>query len=156
MMPLALPPWEIPYTRISVGPSSAFPNGGRIYRPVVNILIERAPHGLFRCRARLDTGADGCMFPLSFAGALGLSLERMDRADTLGVTGSGVAYYTDLRIFVVVVDGGLLPITARAGFTEGMNALGEGILGHQGFFDSCTVTFNVSRGTFTIDPRGTD
>ncbi len=100
--------------------------------------------------ACLDTGADHCVFPLSFTQQLGLDPARMPMARTGGVTGSGDVYYSDVRISIPLGDQAFA-FVARAGFTAGVDALGMGLLGQAGFFDRCVVAFDRARETFTID-----
>lgn len=38
-----------------------------------------------------------------------------------------------------------------AGFTEGLDAQGIGLLGQSGFFDQYSVLFDQARGVFTIN-----
>jgi hypothetical protein len=40
---------------------------------------------------------------------------------------------------------------SRAGFTEGLESVGLGLLGQTGFFDQFTVTFNHRAGVFHVE-----
>ena len=123
-------------------------------RPLVRmrLLTPDSSRGVV-CTACLDTGTDRCVFPLSFARQLGLDPAQMLKAETRGATGSGDVYYSDVRI-LIPLGGHVFALAVRAGFMEGLDALGMGLLGQTGFFDRFRVTFDRPRGTFTIhDPR---
>ena len=104
------------------------------------------------CAACLDTGADHCVFPLTFAHRLGLDPAQMPRAETGGVTGRGDVYFSDARILIPLQEH-VFKVTARIGFMAGLDALGMGLLGQTGFFDRCTVAFDRARETFSIGIR---
>ena len=101
----------------------------------------------------LDTGADRCTFPLSFANRLRLNPTAMPQEVTLGATGRGDVYFADVRISIPFALAGRsynLEVSTRAGFTAGMDAQGIGLLGQLGFFDKHSVMFNQRQNAFTI------
>ena len=66
---------------------------------------------------------------------------------TSGVGSAGnVTFYEEIEIAV-----GMRVALARAGFTEGLEAIGLGLLGQAGFFDQFTVTFDHRAGVFHIE-----
>jgi hypothetical protein len=96
----------------------------------------------------LDTGADGCLFPLKLARLLHLDIERMPRATNRGVgSQSNLTYYTGVAIDL----GNGIAFTAYAGFTEGLDAMGLGLLGQAGFFEQFNVEFRHSEKVFIIE-----
>ena len=141
------------YTAIPIVPSEAFPNGQTAYRPLVRARVVAPASGSFlRCLVLADTGADHCIFPLSFASAIGLDQLQMKMQNTTGVGNTGNAtYYEDIRIEIPLARGMTLTFTTTAGFTAGMDQLGIGLLGQTGFFETFPTTFNHKARIFTID-----
>lgn len=45
----------------------------------------------------------------------------------------------------------MINLEILAGFTEGLDAQGIGLLGQSGFFDQYSVLFDQARGVFTIN-----
>ena len=77
----------------------------------------------------------------------------MPTAVTRGVTGEGRIHYADVDISIRFRLGTritTLRTQTRAGFMEGMDAQGIGLLGQIGFFDKYSVTFNQHRDEFKI------
>jgi hypothetical protein len=103
------------------------------YRPMVDVLL-LAPNGEAVERAALaDSGADFCLFPLSTAKMLGLPIENLPTAITVGVgNASNVTYFDYLTIDL----GNGIIFTTQVGFTEGMSRVGFGLLGQQGFLEN--------------------
>ena len=64
-----------------------------------------------------------------------------------GVAGAGTGYAADVRLIVVRARHGW-PI--RAVFSEGVNAVGVVLLGQNGFFDHCEITFRRKAKEFRI------
>jgi hypothetical protein len=115
------------------------------------IIAPSAGHVL-KCMVLTDTGADHCIFPLSFAAALGFDQLNMKMHNTTGVGNTGNAtYYETVRIEIPVAVGMTITFTARAGFTAGMENLGIGLLGQTGFFEAFPTSFNHQAKTFTIE-----
>ena len=149
-------------------PTPPFPNGATAYRPIVVTRLTVASTGktLF-CFSLPDSGADQCVFPSSFAIALGLDPLQMKQQITGGVGNSGnVTYYDNLRIEIGFmqantaqgqVPGGNMAFVpkvsfdAYAGFTNGLEAQGIGLLGQSGFFENFGVTFDHKNRVFHID-----
>jgi hypothetical protein len=107
-----------------------------------------------------DSGADQCVFPVSFAIALGLDPLTMKQQITGGVGNSGnVTYYEDLTIEVGQFTNASgapsfqvqLSFQTYAGFTVGLDAQGLGLLGQCGFFENYHVTFEHKSRQFHID-----
>ena len=105
------------------------------------------------CFVCLDTGADHCVFPLSFAPALGLDPLKM-KMHMIGGVGSlaNATYYETLTVNIHILNGKTMSFTTLAGFTDGLEAQGIGLLGQGGFFETFPVTFNHKGGNFTIHP----
>ncbi len=60
---------------------------------------------------------------------------------------SNVTYYDTLTINL----GSGIVFPAYVGFTQGMDAIGLGLLGQDGFFDKYNVEFRNAEGIFTIE-----
>ena len=99
----------------------------------------------------LDSGADACVLPLNLATTLGLDVLRLPKAFTNGVgSQANVTYYDKLNFDL----GSGIVFSAYVGFTQGMDAIGLGLLGQDGFFDQYHVEFRHSQGTFTVEDAG--
>jgi hypothetical protein len=94
-----------------------------------------------------DSGADACLFPLRLAKSLGLDVLQMPQ----GVTGGlGTSTNTTYRAQITVDLGSGIEFAAYAGFTQGMDRMGLGLLGQLDFFDHFRVEFLLSQRIFTI------
>src|SRR5271157_6381471 len=115
----------LPYSEIPIAPSPPFPDGQLVLRPLMLVLLTAANGNTFRCLAWADSGADCCVFPLSFATAMELNPLDMGQNLTGGVGSSGnVTYYDNLMIDL----GEGLKFQTYAGFTSGLEAQGLGLL----------------------------
>jgi hypothetical protein len=95
-----------------------------------------------------DTGADACLFPMSLAFMLKLDVLRLPKEMTGGVgSRANLTYYDNLTIDM----GHGIVFTAYAGFTQGMDAVGLGLLGQSGFFDAYNVEFRHCDMVFIIE-----
>jgi|SRR5271166_422344 len=136
------------YSETPIAPSAPFPNGQIVLRPLMLALLAAANGNTFRCVVWADSGADCCVFPLSFAIAMGLNPLEMRQNLTGGVGSSGnVTYYDDLTIDL----GEGLKFHTYAGFTSGLEAQGLGLLGQRGFFENYNVIFEHRNRQFHID-----
>jgi len=84
---------------------------------------------------------------MSFAHHLGFNPIGVVPVMTSGVGDAGVPMY----YWSITIDIGPTQIDAVAGFTEGMNSKGCGLLGQFGFFDRFKVHFDLPNGLFWID-----
>jgi hypothetical protein len=118
------------------------------HRPLLPATIAAANGESLRCMALPDSGADACLFPLSLALLLKIDVLKLPKAFTGGVGGqSNVTYYDTLSIDL----GNGIAFTAYVGFTQGMDAVGFGLLGQAGFFDAHNVEFLHKQKIFTIE-----
>jgi len=137
-----------PYIGIPIPPTAPFPNGQVAYRPWLIALLRASNGNVLRCIVLPDSGADQCVFPLSFAIAMQLDPLQLKQQLTGGVGNTGnITYYDHLT---VAIEGGPT-FTAYAGFTEGLQAQGIGLLGQSGFFEKHVVTFDHAAREFHID-----
>jgi len=137
------------YTQVTIPPSAPFPNGLVVNRPyMIARLSVPSTQKHLTCIVWPDSGADHCVFPISFALALGLDLLKMPRQVTGGVGNTGnVTYYetVDIDLGIGVV------LNPLVGFTAGMDAQGIGLLGQAGFFEHFRVEFDHANTAFHID-----
>ena len=95
-----------------------------------------------------DSGADDCLFPLSLAIMLKLDVLQLPKAMTGGVgSQTNTTYYDNLTIDM----GNGIVFAAYAGFTQGMDSVGLGLLGQSGFFDTYIVEFRHCDKIFTVE-----
>ena len=101
-----------------------------------------------RIVALLHSGADHCVFPATFAGALGIDLLKLPKQMTGGVGSSAnPTSYTDLEVTL----GPGISFKSYVGFTPAMDAQGIGLLGQYGFFDYYNVHFKKKDSKFTLE-----
>ncbi len=137
-----------PYFNFQIPPSRPFPNGQTLKKPMAFATLMASNGESLRCMVLLDTGADSCLFPLALAIALKIDVLSLPSTLTGGVgSSSNVTYYDKIRIDL----GNGIMFMAYAGFTEGMNSHGIGLLGQEGFFDTYDVVFSRAKGTATIE-----
>jgi len=133
-------------------PSPPYPAGyglleGHVaYRPVVvvHLVVEQRR---IRCLSIIDSGADHCVFPLSFALRLGFNPIGETPVMTGGVGSAGIPMY----YWKIAIDLGLAQTEVTAGFTEDMDSKGYGLLGQHGFFDRFRVQFDLPNKAFWIE-----
>lgn len=107
-----------------------------------------ATGGAIRCAVWLDSGADSCAFPISFAALLGLDVLKLPMALTAGVGSSlNNTYYAWLDIDL----GRGIRFRSFAGFTDGLEKHGIGLLGQEGFFEFYNVRLSHKERKFTIE-----
>jgi hypothetical protein len=136
-----MPVYPVPYGFFPIPPSPAFPQGRIAARPLLALSLIYGGARI-SCYAIVDSGADQCAFPLSFALALGINPFIGPSEPSCGLGSSGVQVY----FWDVVIDlQGVTQFPARVGFTEGLNQWGIGLLGQDGFFNRFRLTFSLNR-----------
>jgi len=148
-----------PYIPFPLAASEPFPNGQTVYRPWVYTRLTAANGSTLNCFADVDSGADSCVFPTSFAIALGLDPLQMKKQMTGGVGNAGnVTHYADVAIELGSIDaqGAItfdpqLKFNAYVGFTVGLEAQGIGLLGECGFFENFLVSFDHKSHIFHVE-----
>jgi hypothetical protein len=121
-----------------------------IRRPMIKIRVI-GPAGADELMGLADTGSDDTLLPDLLIGPLGVAIRPGDQALVVDINGgrSLVRYGTvDLEI---PAPGGAYRWSARVGFHAGFNTT----LGHVGFFDHFTATFNGRSRHITLTPNGT-
>lgn len=119
---------------------------------MVQVDLSTAMGVKFSCLACLDTGSDYCLFPKQFAKPIGLDTLTMEKRWICGVGGIPArAYFAKITTDIVLPGGECISVPMRAGFTDGLDTVGFGLLGHHDFFDAFVVTFNGTKRAFTIE-----
>ena len=139
--------YKIPFTAFAYPPDPSFPRGHTAKRPFLRVDL-RNGNSRLPCYVMVDSGADHCTFPLSFALQLGLDPLSKRASATSGVGYEFVpTFYWPIRIEFP----GVREFDVYAGFTSGLDHVGVGLLGQCGFFDRVDVVFHHREGTFSID-----
>jgi hypothetical protein len=137
-----------PYVAISLPPNQAYPQGATVFRPVTFATLTATNGQSIRCTVLPDSGADACLFPLSLAILLKLDVLNSPKALTGGVgSQANLTYYDTITIDL----GAGISFSAYAGFTQGMDPIGLGLLGQAGFFEKRRVEFLHAKKVFTIE-----
>jgi hypothetical protein len=134
------------YSAASVCPSGAFPARTSTLRPYLAINLLTATKS-FACYALIDSGADDCIFPASFAAQLGIDY-LTGRHYPFGGVGKKDqdAYFFDVEMDIV----GIIRYQLAIGFTTSLEQNGHGLLGQNGFFDRFSLGFHHPRGVFAL------
>jgi predicted aspartyl protease len=124
---------------------------GTLRRPQFLVEIHHPPTGkMLKTWGLIDTGADECVLPASFAEILGIELDK-GMAMATGTAG-GVANRYMHRVSLRT-DGKLQGIRfpdAEIGFMDGLNAA---LLGVKTFLAFFTLIIECERETFTLTPN---
>ena len=137
-----------PYVAIPLPADEAHPHGFVAHRPLAVATVTASNGESTRCMVMPDSGADACLFPLSLAILLKLDILRLPKALTGGVGGNANTTYYD----TITADlGNGIAFSAYAGFTLGLEQMGLGLLGQDGFFGQYRVEFLMMRNVFTIE-----
>jgi hypothetical protein len=143
-----MPKIVYPYTQFQIPPSAPYPAGQLAWRPMAIATLTTPGGESLRCLVCIDTGADACIFPLAIAIALKIDVLSLPKTMTAGVgSSSNVTYYANMTVDI----GNGISFPVYAGFTEGMNASGLGLLGQADFFSIYDVHFSHKKRVFTID-----
>jgi hypothetical protein len=120
-----------------------------VHRPMIPLRVI-GPTGEDDFLALADTGADDTLLPDFLIKSLGVIIAPGDQALIVGIDGGrSVVRYGTLDLELPGPGGGYR-WSARAGFHANFNA----ILGHTGFFEHVTATFNGQRRHITLTPNG--
>lgn len=125
---------SFPYVRFPAIPSPTFPNRTFVDRPALETMIEY--NGVVFPRlffSIIDSGADSCVFPSAFGKQIGIDIKSGPSESTTGVTGPGDAFYHSVKVYVRI-QGNMYEFDCYAGFMDGLDQVGIGLLGHHGFF----------------------
>lgn len=120
-----------------------------IYRPMIKVRAHGST-GAKEMSGLVDTGADDTLLPDAFAGILGLVLDPKDHAIITGLGGGlTVVRYGTVNLEIPGAGGGYR-WSARVGF----HASPKIVLGHGGFLEYFTASFNGRNRHVTLTPNG--
>jgi hypothetical protein len=122
------------YTRFLALPSPAFPNRTYVDRPVLATKIDFGGIVSPQFYSIIDSGADSCVFPSVIGQQIGIDIYSGRAEVSIGAAGGGSAYYHSIQVHVRLQQQ-WVKFNCYAGFLDGLNQLGFGLLGHHGFFD---------------------
>ena len=143
-MPIA----TFPYVALPLPTNEVHPKGSIAHRPLAFATVTASNGESTRCIVMPDSGADACLFPLSLAILLKLDVLKLPKSLTGGVgTNANTTYYDTITIDL----GNGIAFSAYTGFTQGMDLMGLGLLGQDGFFEHYRVEFLLSKKVFTIE-----
>jgi len=143
---------DFPYTTLPLGPSSAFPHQAELKRPVIDILLRNGKKAV-STRALIDSGADHCIFPASFAKPLGITLPNHRFMRFSGTSNfSQTAYFDTIQVAIWNSNRNEEPILfdLYAGFCDSVEHVGLGILGQEGFFSRFKVILDHPNNIISI------
>src|ERR1035438_7468096 len=122
--------YTIPYSIFPCGADPSFPTGHTAKRPALQLDLLNGSKRLSGF-AIIDSGADHCIFPLSFATQLGLDPLAMKGSSVAGLGGVSNTLYWPVRL---EFPGTTLQLDVYAGFSASMDAIGAGfgLLGQRG------------------------
>jgi hypothetical protein len=144
-----MPKVSFAYTPVELSASEPYPHGITMYRPLMMATVTASNGKALQWLVMPDSGADACLFPMSLAVLLKLNIPSLPKTLTGGVGSSANVTYYD-TISINLQNG--IEFKAFVGFTEGMDGVGFGLLGQDGFFDKYDVEFLRHNKLFTIEP----
>ena len=115
-----------------------------VCRPLLRLALVSRENRL-SCHALVDSGADDCVFPLSFMQPLGLNPLVTPKEATGGIGGTN--HFANISIDVQ----GLVRFPVYAAFNERLDPAGHGLLGQWGFFSRFKLHFRLSENIYVIE-----
>jgi hypothetical protein len=142
--------FDLAYIPFEQAPSVAFPTRVHMHRPILALNLVNGESS-FGCYAIVDSGADDCIFPASFAEQLGLNYTD-GRHYPFGGAGDGVqaAYFFDILLDIQHI----AQYPVAIGFTLALEHFGCGLLGQTGFFDRFKLEFDCANKKFALSTPG--
>jgi hypothetical protein len=124
-----------------------------VMRPEVPIRIH-APGGVAELLALVDTGADNSIFPLSIAKALGVATTPGKGPSVTAFGGQEIALSFAQIVLELWQEGASVRWPSRVYFADFPDDSEKTvILGHEGFLDYFTATFEGEACEFTLEPN---
>ena len=122
----------------------------------VPYLSDKTPEALFHGQpaktvAYLGVSTAHCVFPLSFARQIKIDPLKMKMQRTAGIgNGGNPTYYEKIAMRIIASGTRALTFSAFVGFTEGLEAIGFGLLGQKGVLEKFSVGFNHKERKFLV------
>ena len=120
-----------------------------LYRPIIPIRVF-GPAGRDSDLGWVDTGADDTLLPDKLIGLLGISLDPADHSIIVGIAGSMMVVRYGIVDLEIPGAGGGYRWSAWVGFHAGPKI----VLGHNGFLEYFTASFNGRSRHLTLTPNG--
>jgi hypothetical protein len=111
--------------------------------PMLTVAIVHSHQTSKRVEAVVDSGSPWCLFHAQIGESVGIKINRGARGSLGGVLAgaSSDVYFHSVKLMFM---GCIVPV--MAGFSHDLSV--AAIVGRQGFFDNCTITFDPSQNTF--------
>ncbi|HME33581.1 MAG TPA: retropepsin-like aspartic protease [Terriglobales bacterium] len=145
---------KFPYAVFPALPDAAFPNRRSVARPIVSVLLQKDGLSL-SCYALIDSGADVCTFPASFAAQLGIAIPNPKTYVFSGTADQPqTAYFENVQATIWNRNTSEKPITfdLYAGFCDTLEHVGLGLLGQDGFFSRFKISMDRANTVFEVTP----
>lgn len=139
---------KFPYVEYSVEPSPTLPNG-IIYRPMLPIRVI-GPAGEISILGLLDTGSDQTLLPRTVGNDIGANIDNTQQWSLGGVGGQSIHAVLGRVELEIAYESEAYRWPQQVGFVSFATAEDEvAILGHAGFLDFFTVTFDGENHEFS-------
>jgi len=117
------------------------------FRPIIPIGLEGTK--AFGYEVLVDSGADICIFHADIGRAIGLVIEKGQRFELGGVTGTErVGYLQKVTLKV-----GNIAYQTKVGFTDSMRDGAYGMVGQKGFFDRFAIKFDYAERKIVLHKK---
>ena len=134
---------RIPYKPLPVKGNPGFPNLDVHWLPMLTVGVIYNHATSKRFEAVVDSGSPWCLFHAQIGESIGIKIDTGQVGGLGGVLAgaSSPVYFHRVKLLLPI---GMIETTA--GFSHDLSV--AAILGRQGFFDNCTVTFDPSQSEF--------
>ncbi len=143
---------KFPFVIVPAAPQDAFPGRDKVARPLVGVVLKKSGKEV-RTLALVDSGADDCLFPASFARRLGITIPNQRSYLFSGTAGNPQDAYFELIVIDILCSQKrtVFSFELDAGFCETLEHTGCGLLGRNGFFSRFKITFKRTDNYFEIE-----
>lgn len=138
--------FEYAHVTFKLPPTTAFPDGHSVSRPVLIIGISNGENRINHAIAVVDSGADYCTFPASFLPHLGIDVDTLGFGSASGISQGHDIFFATVRLHFQ----DLGEWDVYAGFVHAMTD--HGMLGHSGFLERFKVTLDAANFRYQIEP----
>jgi len=146
---------QFPFVVFPSQPSGAFPGVKTVKRPLLFLTFQRGQK-IINGLAVVDSGADECIFPASWAAQLDIAIPNQNTYVFSGTADAPqLAYFENIQIHVwnnaVSPSQIAFSFDLYAGFCETLEHVGMGLLGQNGFFSRFPIRVDNAKNSFDID-----
>ena len=134
---------RIPYKPLPVKGSPGFENLDVHWVPMMTVALIHRHVTSRRIEAIVDSGSPWCLFHAQIGESIGVKVDAGQKGGLGGVLAgaSSDVYFHRIKLLFM---GNM--VTTTVGFSHELSV--AAILGRQGFFDNCTLTFDPSQSEF--------